>query len=238
MCTDDLSHAVGPPALLQATTPCLWKLSTRSGGPGGRLSGILTAFWHSTLPPVLCCSALSEKGLLKRGICEHQEGRTGQESTLGDIETFLSNSFDRKSLFFFAILKQQCFLCRVCCSRICGDSAKVETVWTELRTSQEASLYFTWELALWFWTVLLLNFLVDSIFKRCCFMLILYFGYLTLVAKAVCTPSIWREGRLKLWRRLWRGDGKCRLLQSGIGKTGRQNTQGGRSKMAGKRVTS
>ena len=100
VCTDVLSHAVGPPALLQATTPCLWKLPTRSGGPGGRLSGILTAFWHSTLPPVLCCSALSEKGLLKRGICEHQEGRTGQESTLGDIETFLSNSFDRKSLFY------------------------------------------------------------------------------------------------------------------------------------------
>ena len=38
---------------------------------------------------------------------------------------------------FLAILKQQCFLCRVCCSRICGDSAKVETVWTEHRTSQE-----------------------------------------------------------------------------------------------------
>ena len=100
VCTHVLSHAVGPPALLQATTPCLWKLPTRSGGPGGRLSGILTAFWHSTLPPVLCCSALSEKGLLKRGICEHQEGRTGQESTLGGIETFLSNSFDRKSLFY------------------------------------------------------------------------------------------------------------------------------------------
>ena len=158
MCTHVLSHAVGPPALLQATTPCLWKLPTRSGGPGGRLSGILTAFWHSTLPPVLCCSALSEKGLLKRGICEHQEGRTGQESTLRDIETFLSNSFDRKSLFY-RNTKTAMFLCRVCCSCICGDSAKVETVWTELRTSQEPDLRLTWELPLWFSTVFLVEFL-------------------------------------------------------------------------------
>ena len=66
-----------------------------------------------------------------------------------------------------------------------------------------------------------------------------HFGYLFWISNfsyqsSVCTPSIWREGRLKVWRRLWRGDGKCRLLQSGIGKTGRQNTRGGRCGMAGK----
>ena len=55
VCTDVLSHAVGPPALLQATTPCLWKLSTRSAGPGGEAfrnsDGILT--FYSASSPVL-----------------------------------------------------------------------------------------------------------------------------------------------------------------------------------------